>query len=203
MSISSAKYFVFPEQGGLTRDYAALHDHTMLGVTNEKLMQNAVTMKGTAQRTGDQLQVEVNITNDNTGHDVPTDSPTRSVILVVEARDGDGNLLALLEGPVNPSYSGDYGGLPGKTFAKILKDNWTGETPTGAYWRPVTIVEDNRLVAMATDTTRYTFKAPSGKVASVNVRLIYRRNFAKLAQEKGWNDPDMLMAHENLQVPAN
>jgi hypothetical protein len=203
MPVSEADWFVFPERGGLTRDYALLHNHTMPGATDEKLLQEAVTMKSRAQRTGGQLQVEVSITNDKTGHHVPTDAPIRSMILVVEALDADGKLLALLEGPVNPAYSGNYGGQPGKTFAKVLKDEWTGETPTGAYWRPVTVVEDTRLAALATDTTRYTFDAPAGKIATINVRLVFRRAFAELMKQKGWNDPDILMAHETLQVSAN
>ena len=65
------------------------------------------------------------------------------------------------------------------------------------------VVEDTRLKAMATDTTRYSFNAPAGKVATVNVRLLYRRNFAELAKQKGWTDPDVVMAHESIQVPAN
>jgi hypothetical protein len=104
---------------------------------------------------------------------------------------------------LNPAYSGNYGGLPGKTFAKILKDNATGEMPTSAFWRPTTIVEDSRLAAMTTDTTQYTFDAPAGKVVTINVRLIYRRAFYQLEQQKGWNDPDILMAHATLQVPGN
>jgi hypothetical protein len=202
MPVSDAKWFVFPEKGGLTREYAELHDHTMPGAADEKFLQNAVTMTSTAKRMGDQLQVEVSITNDQTGHDVPTDAPIRSVILVVEALDASGNPLALDEGPVNPAYSGDFGGLPGKTFAKVLKDNWTGEVPTAAIWRPVTIVEDNRLKAMATDTTQYTFAAPAEAV-TVNVRLIFRRAFYDLMKQKGWDDPDILMEQNTLQVPAN
>ncbi len=170
---------------------------------DEKLLQNAVTMKSTAQRSGDQVQVVINITNDKTGHDVPTDAPIRSMILVIEALDADGKPVALIQGPVNPAYSGNYGGLPGKTFAKVLKDNGTGEAPTSAFWRATTIVEDSRLAAMATDTTHYTFNAPAGKVVTVNVRLIFRRAFYQLEQQKGWNDPDILMAHNTLQVPGN
>ena len=200
MPVSSANYFVFPERGGLTRDYATLHDHTMPGATDEKLLQNSVTMKSSAQHTGDQLQVEVNITNDKTGHDIPTDAPIRSMILVVEALDANGKPLALRQGSVNPAYSGNYGGLPGKTFAKVLKDEWTGETPTGAYWRPVTIVEDTRLAAMATDTTRYSFDLPASQAATVNVRLVFRRTFQKLMELKGYTDPDILMEKETVQV---
>lgn len=200
MPVSPSKYFVFPEAGGLSRDYVQLHNHTMPGATDQKLLQNSVTMKASAQRSGDQLQVEVSITNDQTGHHIPTDAPIRSMILVVEARDAGGKLLALRQGPVNPQYSGNYARLPGKTYAKVLRDDWTGETPTTAYWRPVTVVEDTRLAALATDTTRYTFDLPAGQTANVSVKLVFRRAFQQLAQQKGWNDPDILMEEATIQV---
>jgi hypothetical protein len=203
MPVSSANWFVHPERGGLTRDYVELHNHTMPGAADEHLLQNAVTMTSSVQRDGDQIAVEVSITNDQTGHHVPTDAPMRSLILVVEALDSEGNPLALIEGSLNPDYSGDYGGLPGKTFAKVLRDDWTGETPTSAFWRPTTIVEDSRLAALATDTTRYTFDSPNGTEVTVNVRLLFRRAFYELMKQKGWNDPDILMEQETLHVPAN
>jgi hypothetical protein len=203
MPVSTANWFVFSEQGGLTRDYVQLHNHTMPGATDENLLQNSVTMTSSAQRTGDQLQVRVSITNDKTGHDIPTDAPTRQMILIVEALDADGQPLALLQGPVNPAWAGNYANRPGKTFMKVLRDEWTGETPTGAYWRPVTIVEDTRLAALATDTTHYTFSAPAGEVATVNVRLIYRRNFYELAKQKGWTDPDIVMEEEVITIAAH
>ncbi len=200
MPVSSANYFVFPERGGLTRDYVPLHDHTMPGASDEKLLQNAVTLKSTARREGDTLQVEVSVTNDKTGHHVPTDAPIRSMILVVEALDAGGKRLPLSQGPVNPAWAGNYAGQPGKSFAKVLKDEWTGETPTAAYWRPVSIVEDTRLAAMATDTTGYTFALPAGQAAQVKVRLIFRRAFQALAEQKGWTDPDFLM--EEAMIPV-
>ncbi len=203
MPESDANWAVYASQGGLKRDYVQQYDHTMLGVSDRNLLRNAVTMTSTSTRVGDQIQVEVSIVNDRTGHDVPSDAPIRSMILVVEAVDARGNSLALSTGPVNPDYSGDYGGLPGKTFAKVLQDDWTGESPTSAYWRPVTVVEDTRLAAMATDVTQYTFNAPPQGTATVNVRLIFRRAFSELAQQKGWNDPDILMEQNTLQVPAS
>jgi hypothetical protein len=203
MTKSEANWFVYAERGGLTRDYVELHDHTMPGVTDEKLLQNSVTMQGTARREGDQIKVEVSITNDNVGHDIPTDVPIRSMILVVEALDENGNVLSLAEGPVNPAYSGNFGGLPGKTFAKILKDEWTGETPTGAYWRPVSIVEDTRLAALATDVTRYSFAASANGAATINVRLLFRRAFQLLEEQKGWNDADILMEEVTIPVAAS
>jgi hypothetical protein len=202
MPVSAANWMVKAERGGITRDYAPMHLHTMPGAGDKNLLQNAVTMTSSAQVSGGLLQVQVSITNDKTGHDVPTDAPMRSVMLVVQARDASGNPLPLQEGSVNPDFAGDYAGVPGKTFAKVLKDDWTGETPTSAFWRPVTIVEDNRIQALATDTSRYTFRAPPGTAVTVNVQLIYRRSFYVLMQQKGWTDPDILMEHETIQVPG-
>ena len=73
-------------------------------------------------------------------------------------------------------------------------------TPTAAYWRPVTIVEDTRLAALKTDTNNFTFKLPSGNAATINVQLVYRRSFQKLAEQKGWTDPDLIMAEKTIQV---
>jgi hypothetical protein len=203
MPASDADWFVFPERGGFTRDYVTLHNHTMPGASDETLLQNAVTLEATAARTGSQIQVEVSITNDKTGHNVPTDAPIRSMLLVLEVLDADGNLLELSAGSVNPDFAGDYSGVPGKTFALVLRDDLTGAAPTGAIWRPVTIVEDTRLAAMATDTTQYTFDAPPATAVTVNVRLLFRRAFYELAQQKGWTDPDILMEAMTIALPAN
>jgi hypothetical protein len=202
MPVSSANWFVFAERGGLTRDYATLHDHYMPGASDEKLLQNSVTMTSVARREGDQISVEINITNDKTGHDIPTDAPIRSMILIVEALASNGKPLVLHQGPVNPAYSGNYGGLPGKTFAKVLKDEWTGEIPTAAYWRPISIVTDTRLAAFATDTSQYTFVAPTDGAVTIKARLIFRRAFQQLAEQKGWNDPDIVMEEATIVVAA-
>lgn len=203
MPISSENWFVKPEQGGLTRDYMPLHNHKMLGITDEEFMQNAVTMETTATQDNNQITVEVRITNDNTGHHIPTDVPIRSMILVVEVLDEDGNVLDMITGSVNPEYSGDYGGLPGKTYAKILTDELTGETPTVAFWRPVSIAEDTRIAAMETDTTSYRFEAPDSGEVTIHVKLLFRRAFYELMQQKGWDDPDIVMEQETIQIPVN
>ncbi|MCX7668688.1 MAG: hypothetical protein N2439_01260, partial [Anaerolineae bacterium] len=200
MPPSDARYFVFPERGGIARDYVTLHNHTMPGASDETLLQNSVTMTATARHAENRLQVEVSITNDKTGHHIPTDVPIRSMMLIVEAVDAGGKPLPLVQGPVNPTWAGDDAGKPGKTFAKVLRDEWTGETPTAAYWRPITVVEDSRLPALATDTTRYVFDLPAGQAARVRVRLIFRRAFQALAQQKGWTDPDILMEEATIVV---
>lgn len=200
MPVKSVNYYVFPSKGGITRDYQPFHDHTMPGVTDEAFLKNAVSMKSSAQRVNDQLSVRVSVFNNNTGHDIPTDAPTRQMILVVEATDAAGNPLDLKNGPVNPEWAGNFAGAPGKTFMKVLRDDWTGETPTTAYWRPVTIIEDTRLAALATDVEQFTFKLPKGTEAKVHVQLIFRRSYQKLAEQKGWNDPDILMQEATIMI---
>ena len=203
MPISDSNWIVQLGQGGVIRSYSELHNHTMPGATDEELLQNSVTMVTDAEKSSDQLRVVVSITNDRAGHHVPTDSPLRSMILVVEAVNADGERLTLVEGPVNPDYAGNYAGLPGTTFAKVLRDDWTGEMPTAAIWRPVTIAEDSRIPALATDTTDYVFELTSGEAVTINVSLIYRRAFAQLMEDKGWTDPDILMEQETIELPAN
>ena len=107
------------------------------------------------------MRVQVQINNDKTGHAVPTDAPMRRVMLVVEALDANGQPLPLQQGPTLPDWTGDYAGRAGKGFARILKDNWTGEMPTSAFWRQTTVVEDTRLFPFKTDTTDYVFNASS------------------------------------------
>lgn len=200
MPAGTSDYFVFPEKGGLRRDPQRIHSHRMPGAADKTLLQNAVTMTATARLAGDQVQVEVSLTNDKTGHSVPTDSPLRHMILVVQAADTASNELQLRTGPLLPDWTGNYAGRPGQVYAQILEDEWTGESPTGAFWRPIRLISDTRLKAMATDVSEYTFTAPAGGSATIEVRLIYRRAFQQLMQWKGWTDPDMVMEEATLTV---
>lgn len=203
MSAVASAYFVFPERGGLPREYKPPHNHLMPGAGDETLLQNAVTMTTTARLKGNQLVVEVSITNDKTGHHVPTDVPLRHLILAVRATGADGRPLALRSGPVLPDWTGNYAGQPGRYYAKILEDTWTGEAPTAAYWRDVRIIKDTRLAAFATDTSRYTFAAPADGAVTVEARLIFRRAFQQLAEQKGWDDPDIVMEEEKLVLSVD
>ena len=195
-----SEYFVFPERGGLARDSSRIHNHKMLGATDEILLQNSVTMTTTARLEEDQMLVEISITNDKTGHHVPTDSPLRHLILVVEATDAASKTLQLQAGPQLPDWAGNYSDQPGRVFAQVLEDEWTGESPTAAFWRPIRVVTDTRLAAMATDVSTYTFAAPANGPITVEARLIYRRAFQQLMEWKGWTDPDIVMEAETVVV---
>jgi hypothetical protein len=199
-------YVVFPERGGIPRDPDQVHNHHMPGASDPSLLQNALTMTVTGQITttaqGPRALVEVALTNDGAGHHVPTDSPLRHLILRVRAKNAAGEAVALASGPVLPEWAGDFAGEPGKTFAKVLKDEWTGETPTGAYWRPVQVVEDTRLAALATDASRYWFDLPPDEPLTVEVTLIYRRAYQQLMEWKSWTDPDIVMEKQTLRLGA-
>jgi hypothetical protein len=198
---------VAPHAGGVERDPLRIHAHTFPGAADEELLANAVSLEVEAQRIGERIEVVVTITNDLTGHHVPTDSPLRHMILLVEVVDGDGILLDQVEGPVVPEWGGQgdpdegyYAGLPGTAYAKVLQEVWTEVAPSGAYWNPTRILSDNRIPAMGSDITRYVFIDGASEVF-VEVKLLYRRAFIELMDQKGWEDPDILMEFEALNLP--
>ena len=201
-------HFALPDQGGLERDPQTISSHRMPGASDEILLQNAVTMEVEVVRDGNNITVTVMLTNDLTGHHVPTDSPLRQVILLVQAKDADGKELELVNGPKIPYWGGIgdpskgyYAGLPGTGYAKILQEIWTGIAPSGAYWNPTRVLSDNRLAAFESDTTSYTFAASNGGKMTITVILLFRRAFVELMAQKGWNFPDIVMEEEIITIP--
>jgi len=200
---------VAPGMGGVERDPMTLRAHSQLGASDVEFLQNAVTMAVQTASIAGQLVVDVAITNDKTGHHVPTDSPLRHLILLVEAVDSSGNPLALVVGPLLPDWcgegdpsEGDYAGLPGVAYAKVLEELWTETSPSGAYWNPTRIASDNRIAAFETATSSYTFAAPEEGDVEVRVLLLFRRAFKNLMDQKSWNVPDILMEEHNEIVRA-
>ena len=200
--------FAQPEVGGLERDPDTIFSHRMPGALDEALLQSAVSLAVEAKIEGREVIVSATITNDQTGHHVPTDSPLRQVILLVEVTDAQGHRLAQLEGPTVPQWGGVgdpdegyYAGMPGSAYAKILEEVWTGVSPSGAYWNPTRVLSDNRIPAMERVTSRYVFQLPEAATTSgvsVDVRLLFHRAFIELMDQKGWQVPDMLMERETM-----
>ena len=200
-------HFAHLDKGGVIRDPQTIFSHRMPGATDEKLLQNAVSMDVQADRQGERLVVTVTIANDRTGHHVPTDSPLRHLILVVRATDSQGHLLQQSDGPVIPQWcgvgdpnEGYYSGLPGKAFAKVLEELWTEVSPTGAYWNPTRLLSDNRIAAFAADSSTYTFVAVADDKATVDVVLLFRRAFIGLASQKDWEIRDIVMESKEISV---
>jgi len=198
---------VAPTAGGVERDPMTIHAHTFPGAASQELLQNAVTLEVEARREAGEIIVDVTVTNDQTGHHVPTDSPLRQMILLITPTDFSGQALTLYEGPVLPDWcgvgdpaEGDFAGLPGKAYARVLQELWTEISPTGAYWNPTRELSDTRLAAMGVDRSVFRFEAPGGSVR-LDVKLWFRRAYRGLADLKGWTDPDILMEAAGLVVP--
>jgi hypothetical protein len=200
-------HFATTQAGGRTRDPGTIYSHLMLGVTDEEFMREAVSMQADVSLDQGKLVVTVAVINDNTGHHIPTDSPLRQLILIVRAFDEEGNPLTQVDGPTVPEWGGIgdpadgyYAGLPGVGYAKILEELWTEVSPTGAYWNQTRVSSDTRIPAMETSTTAYTFAGVAEGAARVKVQLVYRRAFIDLADQKGWQIPDLEIANIQIDV---
>ncbi|MCP4303783.1 MAG: hypothetical protein GY788_02675, partial [bacterium] len=171
--------------------------HAIEGTTPQYL-DNAVELTMQTQLVGNELQVDVTIDNNLTGHHVPTGVTVRNMILLVEAwEDGEDPLVNPLPhtgtqtvhdlGGIGDPAQGYYAGLPGKLFAKVSQGAG-GQSPI-FFTDATSIVFDNRIPALGTDQTSYTFEVPVGdSTVHVRARLIYRRAFRDLVDAKGWTE---------------
>jgi hypothetical protein len=188
------EYYALPEVGGLPHSPESIPSHLQLGAMNEDLLQNTVSMTVDIQEAGGQMMVTVAITNTQAGHHIPTDHPGRHLILSVQAFDGNGGSLAQLGGAVVPDWGGAQAGLPGKSYAKVLRDAVTGAYPVVSYWKQSFIRSDNRIPALASDISTYTFALPQGTVTgTVEVELLFRRTFQDEMDARDWDVPDIVM----------
>jgi hypothetical protein len=91
----------------IVRDPSQIRSHAFRGTTPE-FLENAVTMTLSADLDGTRIAASVSITNDRTGHHVPTGVTIRNMILVVDAwreENGNGN-----GGSPPPGCACDLGG---------------------------------------------------------------------------------------------
>jgi hypothetical protein len=208
MPSSGAEFFAHPDKGGLKRNPKTLVSHKMSGARDRDLLENAVSLTLEAEQLPEGIRVRTKVLNDLTGHHVPTDSPLRHVMLVVRAYGPDQSELSLHEGPLLPDWcgtgapkEGGYAGLPGKVFVKQLQEIWTGITPTAAYWRPTRVVMDTRLGAFESDIGEFLFTAPDSGDIHIEALLIYRRAYKELMEQKGIEEPDIIMESASVLMP--
>jgi mono/diheme cytochrome c family protein len=207
MPALGASRFASVEAGGLERDPTQILSHRMLGIRDEVFMREAASLRALADWHSDGIEVRVTLTNDNTGHKLPSDSPLRNLILLVRGENENGEPLDLIEGPLLPDWSGaetgkpgHYGGEPGRMYAILLEEKWTAVSPTAAYWNPVRVVDDSRLQPLQTDGSDYRFEAPEEGNVLVVVELIFRRAFAEIAEQKGWGLEDLHLHRIEIEI---
>ncbi|MFQ5810915.1 MAG: hypothetical protein ACE5JM_14960 [Armatimonadota bacterium] len=202
MPATDDTHFVLPEKGGLERAPGRIFSHRMPGAADAELLQNTARLELAGRREGGTVLARVRVTNENAGHHMPTGHPARQVLLVLSARDSQGKELEHLGDQAVPEWGGEgLADRPGKAYAKVLEELWTGVWPSVAYWNPTTVREDTRLPALGADVTRYTFRAPAGPgPVTLEAELIYRRAFRQLAEQKKWDLRDVVMEHEESVV---
>ena len=195
--------FALPEVGGLEHPPEKIPSHLDRGATDVDLLRNSVTMTVSARQIVDRIEVTVGITNTNVGHHVPTDHPGRHMILTIRATDEQGRELIQLAGESVPAWGGAQAGLPGKAYAKILQDVFTGEAPVVSYWKQTRIVSDNRIAALASDISTYSLASSSvGGAITITAELRFRRAFQEVMDDKGWGAPDIFMEQVQVSLAA-
>ena len=212
--------FALEKVGGLNRDPRTIPSHTIFGINDKKFMENAISLKTNAVIENNILKVTVKIRNTNAGHHYPTGNPMRNMILLVETNDEKGNPLIMNKGSRVPSWGGEglkenenYSGLPGKGFAKVLKDrphygfkfkqriNYKNNHPV-PHWRRAIIESDNRIPANSYDLSTYEFMLPVIKNGTITVktRLIFRRAYKSWLDSKNLNIAGMEIGQSLLRI---
>lgn len=190
----------FCNRSSNTRDPSQVRSHVFEGTTLA-FLQQAVTLGSTNTVDGDRLKVDVDVTNSGAGHWLPTGVTLRNMILVVDVVDKDGQRLSQLADaqqsrPVVPNWggvgdpaAGNFAGLPGRGYARVLVDENLVEN---VLFTVAVNAFDNRIKAGATDHTHYEFQLPRGwqkRDVRVDTTLYYRRAFKPIADQRKLNVP--------------
>ncbi|MFC2103405.1 multiheme c-type cytochrome [Bacteroidota bacterium] len=208
-----------PGKGGVERDASTIFTHNQFGSRDSSFLASAIEMKVNTSVSGNNLEVNVEIENVGAGHHVPTDQPMRNMILIVRVFDSNGNEIKYTGDNVIPFWGGrgmvsegNYEGLPGKGFAKILFESWTqyerlkigtkGQQIFPApQWRTVKIKSDTRIPALKKDKSTYEFQLDkSNNTYTVECLLIYRRTFKTWAKMKKFDLKDIILAENKLEI---
>jgi hypothetical protein len=165
----------------------------------ETQLKTALDLELEGEVSDNKLTITAFITNTNGGHWVPTGETLRSVMLLLKATDSSGKPLKMIKGGTLPDWtgkgnvkSGNYAGLPGAVFARVLGDN-EGNLNV-PFWKATRIVSDTRIRPKKTVTLKFEFlvEDPDDE-PTAEASLIYRPAFRSLAKIKSWDAEDILI----------
>jgi hypothetical protein len=178
---------IAPGKGGIDRDPQSLASHGFPGGQVEMLRRCLkLSMRLTPEP--DSVTVHVEVLAENVGHRLPTGFIDRNLLLVVEGLDRQGKPTHLLAGPKLPPSAGRaLAGSPGYLYARQLRTQDGHPLP---FWLAHEEPEDTRLFPGRLDRRQFRFAADT---ASVRVRLVYRRFWQEVAENKGWPDNEVLI----------
>jgi hypothetical protein len=137
---------------------AEVNLHDVPGGHSLEQLHKALAVRIVPHRAGNNLHLEVRLTNKGAGHAVPTGMPGRRVLLDLVVRTSEGEV-----GHEQRSYSRSYAGADG---ALLTRD--------AAHFSPgVRLVGDTRLAPDERRVESFTFPVPAEATAFVNLRLHY------------------------------
>jgi hypothetical protein len=179
---------IAPGKGGIERDPTTLAAHHLPGGRLDMLRRCLNVALRWVPKPGS-VRIQVTVRADGVGHRVPTGFIDRNLVLVVEAFDGAGKALAPRSGPTLSGLAGrGLAGRPGKVYAKQLTDDhFRRPVP---FWRSQGNLVDTRLFPGRADRASFLFQRT---VRRVRVRLLYRRFWQEVAEEKGWPDNEIIV----------
>ena len=191
---------IAPDSGGLERDPMTLSSHSFLPGGRLSMLQQALKIERSWRSTEQGTHLRIQLTAKEVGHQIPTGFIDRNLILLVEAWDGNGGTTGVVKGPTIPEVAGpSYSGKAGKLFAKYLVDSQQNGGPI-PFWQAAEDVVDSRLKPNRPEV----FVFEVNKLTSlVRIRLIYRRFWETVSQEKQWPDDSIVVYDESLVIDAN
>jgi Cytochrome c554 and c-prime len=186
-----------PGHGGIERDPGTLGNHRFFDGSPEETLRRCLTVTTSIQPANQGTELEVHVQAPNVGHRVPTGFVDRNLVLVVEGFDQAGKPVQALAGAARlPRLAGKrLEGLPGLIYARQLSD-YEGHGPA-PFWQAKPEAIDTRLAPLKVSTSIYQFPT-SAKF--VQVRLLYRRFWPKVAQDKGWPDDSITVLDRRIDL---
>lgn len=124
----------------------------------------------------------------------------REILLLVSATDSNGSQLQQVGGEKLPSWAGvgkesegNYAGLPGTIFSKVLTDD-KGNLNV-PFWQATAVAKDTRIRPKTTKTLKFHFKLKNPQdEPSASASLIYRPFPRDLIKTKKWDSKDTKIA---------
>jgi hypothetical protein len=211
--------FATEKEGSVERSPETISSHDFRGIGDRAFMTEAIELNVRVEQKDNDLIVTAAVKNVKAGHHYPTGNPMRNMVLLVEVSGGNGLSLPLVSGErvpawggIGPVEKGNYAGLPGKGFAKVLRDfipypdsqamrHFRPGYPA-PHWRPSMIESDTRIPANGVDISRYEYSVPADMSGPIRVvaRLIYRRSYKNWLDAKDIVLNDMELARMSLTV---
>jgi hypothetical protein len=183
---------------GTYRSPKNIRPHHFDGGTEIQL-KTALSLELEGETSGSHLIVNAYITNTNGGHWVPTGETMRSVMLLLKVTDSNGKPLKLKKGSRLPDWAGtgnveegNYAGLPGAAFARVLGDD-QGHLHV-PFWQATRVVSDTRIRPKKSVNLRFEYELEDPEdEPTAEASLIYRPVIRPWTKIKNWQAEDILI----------